>query len=238
MIKTLLVVGKEYSQDPEFVNSAIDDGKIVVSATNIEDTEILRPKAPSMSFLWHPSSPVSARSMVLKTETTLESLDCGILFFDTYSFIQEYEKLSADVFTRGVDNMFLGYSYVTAELYNRFVLKEKGVLCFVLNSAPSLLSITKNNSKAVQGIKKPSPFVSAMEAAFKTFAENCAAQFLTAKIPVLLVENNTDQDLSLGNWLLPYLEEFAHNFTQKITKNSFQWVEKGAKLSSGKLFRK
>ena len=134
--------------------------------------------------------------------------------------------------------MFLGYSYVTAELYNRFVLKEKGVLCFVLNSAPSLLSITKNNSKAVQGIKKPSPFVSAMEAAFKTFAENCAAQFLTAKIPVLLVENNTDQDLSLGNWLLPYLEEFAHNFTQKITKNSFQWVEKGAKLSSGKLFRK
>lgn len=232
MDKTILIAGKEFPFCDAFVNYAVANRYNVMVTLSQTGENPRKPEPPVAEFIWNRSSPISARSLVLQTENTFKSLDCAFLIFDTASYVTDFERMSAETLSRGMDTLFAGYIYLCSELLDRFQKRGGGILCFILEKHPKLVDLAKSNAMPPAG-----PLVAAAEAAFKSFAENISARESANPMNIHLIEcpSGIDEKVTLVPWLYSYLEKAAISPTMGV-KNIARWVTPGTKFSSGRPF--
>ncbi len=235
MEKTYLVAGKEYPFCEDFANYAIHNGNNVM-VTLLDNKEQTTSSTPS--FAWNRASPISARTLVLETETNFGKIDTAFLIFDTPLYVNDFEKTGLEVVSRALDTLFAGYMYLTLELLERFSKKGEGNICFILKTHPSLVDAVKQQKRTEA--PPAGPIVDAAVAAFKAFAENTATKYAAAPIGIQLVEcpGTTDDANSLCPWLFPYVESSSAKPIVEA-KTAAKWVQIGAKASAGwQLFKR
>ncbi len=235
MEKTYLIAGKEYPYCEDFANYIVNTGNNVM-VTLSDNKE--KAATPTPSTIWNRSSPISARSLVLETETTIGNIDTAFLIFDTSLYVSEFEKLGIESISRGLDTLFAGYMYLTQELLDRFTKKNFGNICFILKMHPSISESVKTQKRTES--LPAEPLVAAAAAAFRSFAENIATKYAGSTIGIQLVEclGTTEDSTVLCPWLLPYVDAAAKNPVVDA-KNASKWAQVGAKASSGwQLFKR
>ncbi len=229
MEKTYLIAGKEYPFCEGIANYAVNSGaKVMVTLLDKKE----KTATPTPSFVWNRSSPLSARALILETETTMGDIDTAFLIFDTALYVNDFEKMSLEVISRGIDTLFAGYMYLSVELLERFIKKGYGNICFVLKTHPSLTEALKQQ-KRTETIPA-GPFVEAAASAFRAFAESIATKYAAASIGIQLIEcpSSIDESTELSPWLFSFAESAA---TKPIVdaKLANRWYQVGSKPSSG-----
>ena len=233
MEKVFLIAGKEYPSCEDFAHFLNKNGdKVMVAGTGFSEQS-------SVSYAeWNRNSAISARSLVLETETILGQTDIAFILFDTEQYLGKFAKLSMEEISRGIDYLIAGYIQLTMELINRFTKIGKGNICFLVKKHPSLVDVHKNPKKI--DMAPANPLLSAAESAFFSFAENIAVKYAQSKIGIQLVDytNLDNEQENLYPWLVEYLET-AFKKPDTNVKNAAKWVVPGAKFSAGwTLFKK
>ncbi len=235
MEKTYLIAGKEYPFCEGFANYIVNNGdKIMVTLLDSKEKSTIA----TPSFMWNRASPISARSLILETETNLGSIDTAFLMFDTSLYVNDFDKMGVEIVSRGLDTLFAGYMYLTLELVARHLKKNGGNICFILKTHPSLVEAVKHQKRTE--IPPSGPIVEAAAAAFRSFAENIATKYAGAPIGIQLIEcAGTDDDAkTLCPWLIPYIESVSAKPIVDA-KIASKWVQLGAKAPSGwQLFKR
>ncbi len=234
MEKTFLLAGKEYPFCEGFANYAVSSGDNIMVTTLDNKGKAAK---PTPSFVWNRSSPLSARALILETETTLGDIDTAFLMFDTALYANDYENLSLEVISRGLDTLYAGYMYLTTELLDRFVKKDKGNVCFILKKHPSLIDAIKQQKRTE--ILPAGPFVDAAAASFRSFAENTATKYASSPIGIQLVEcpSSVDDATELCPWLFSFVESASLKPIIDV-KLASRWFQVGSKPSSWQLFKR
>ncbi len=234
MEKTYLIAGKEYPFCEDFANYIVNSGNKVM-VTVLDNDAAANPEA---STVWNRSSPISARSLVLETETTLGDIDTSFLIFDTSLYVNDFEKMTIEVISRALDSLFAGYMYVTLELLERISKKGSGNICFILKKHSSLQEAIKTQKRT--DTLPAGPLVDAAASAFRSFAEGIAVKYASAPIGIQLVEclNGIDESTELYPWLLSFVESASKKPVVEA-KLAGKWLQPGAKANSGwQLFKR
>lgn len=235
MSKKILIVGKNLASTRDFAEAfSLGDCSVAVA----DDSSKNIPASSSINVvLWTKGSSVSARSLIIQTETTIGSVDDYILFFDSHLYASEYSSFSADNCQKSCDEMIAAFQYFAIEAINR--MEKRNVparLVFVLKTHPSMKDFIQMPSVKNMVSIPANPFVAAGEAAFANFAENIAAmESEKENVSVLLVtgdsQNETMQNnSSLASWLSDYINALDNQKNKTKGKNSVSWVKAGAKM--------
>lgn len=245
MEKTILIAGKDYPDGRDLASAVVLRGDTAVITTNPVSAELITDDS-SVPVVWNRTSVLSARSLVLSCLNQKGRLDEAVLVFDEEYYAPKYGNPGATENTRALDELILGYQYLTSELLLRFDQRKlagldskPGKIVFLYRSNfseadaihnPALRSSAKTLSKAL---------VSAAGAAFKAFAQNIAASGAETNdfIPVL-VECNSDNetaktDGSLMSWLCDYLDQIDQLKKGLSAKQKISWVKAGTKSPGG-----
>ncbi|HZK20246.1 MAG TPA: hypothetical protein VFC68_05935 [Treponemataceae bacterium] len=235
MMKTVVISGNEYPATAALVQSALDAEKNVMVAVSDSNTEIQTPGNEATSYVWHKTSPVSARSLLLEAENKFESIDCGFIVFDSEVFFSKFNVFTLENISRGNDEMLVSMQYLTYEFIKRFELAKKGMLCFVLNPVMSIAEITRN-VRSAQNAAPLTALTAAAEAAFRAFAENIAAVSVGKAYKTLLVERGIEDREIFSKWLIAYADQY-YTVKKKISaKDSIKWLRSGAKSPASRSF--
>ena len=244
MEKTMLFAGKALPDANDFVESAISNSRNVTVA--IDDADAKNQFTGKMAgFAWQRTSPVSARTFVLQSETAFGKVDEAVLFFDENYYASQFEALTIEECSRAHDTATIGYQYLTMELLTRF---EKS---FLINPAQEakvapgkLVFVIKNSLEEIDLVKNPSlrntapcagPFVASAAKAFAAFAESVAALYGGKDyVSVILVRaDNANEvmkkDSDFASWLCGYLDSIDGLKSKPSLKQSVSWIKAGAK---------
>jgi hypothetical protein len=236
MVKSVVIGGNEYPATAALVQAALDAEKNVMVAVSDGEDDVQTPGNGACSYVWHKTSPVSARSMLLEAENKFEGLDCGFIVFDAEVFFSKFNVLSLENISRGNDEMLVSMEYLTYELIKRFEINKKGLLCFVLNSVPSFADIA-SNPRASHDSAPLTALSAAAQAGFRSFAENIAATSTVSKVyKVLLIEQGLESREDLAKWLLTFSDECFDSKKSYNAKNTVKWLHIGSKLPSAHSF--
>ena len=233
MEKVFLIAGKEYPLCENFAHFLEKNGAKVM-VTGVQDSS----QSQLSYFSWNRSSAISARSLVLETETLLGQTDIAFVIFDTEQYVDSFSKMTMNGISKAMDFLFIGYFQLIMELVNRFTKLGKGNICFLLKRHPSLADIHKNPKK--MDTIPVNPLLSAAENSFLTFAENLAIKYAQTKIGMQLVDYSgiVNEQESLYPWLIEYLDQAFEN-PELTEKNAAKWITPGKKYSSSwGLFKK
>ncbi len=233
MEKVFLIAGKEYPLCENFAHFLEKNG-VKVMVTGAQDSA----QSQLSHFLWNRSSAISARSLVLETETLLGQTDTAFVIFDTEQYLDSFSKMTMNEISKAIDSLFAGYFHLTMELITRFAKLGKGNICFLLKRYPSLVEMHKNPKKL--DLAPAHPLLSAAESSFVTFVENIAVKYAQTKIGMQLVDYSDvdNEQENLYPWLIDYLEK-AFEKPEISAKNAAKWITPGAKYSSSwSLFKK
>lgn len=238
MIKSVVISGIDYPATASLVQSALNADKNVLVSVSDNDEEVQTPSNGARPYVWHKSSPISSRSMLLEAENTFGSIDCCFVVFDTEVFFSKYKILSLENISHGNDEMLISVQYLVYELMKRFTIQKSGLLCFVLNPLPSLAdSVLKN--REVSDSLPVSALTAAAEAGFRCFAENIAASSTSLiDFDVLMVEQKSEAREDLADWLISFTETYSNAEKKFSSKDVVKWLHIGAKQPSSHSFFK
>ncbi len=238
MSKKILVVGNDASSVYDFSEAlTLGDFSVAVADDSADKTT---PPAGVHAMAWNKSSAVSARSLIIQTETSIGAVDDYIMYFDSALYAGLFSSFTADNCQKACDAMITSFQYATMEALTRIQQRhEPSRLVFVVKTQPTIKDcLLLPASRA--GISTPAnAFVAAGEAAFANFAENIAA-FAAEKdgVSVLLViadpQNETAQKASaFASWLTSYIDALDSQTHKPSAKNAVSWVKAGAKAPGG-----
>ena len=248
MSKTILIAGKNYPEAEDFAEKfALGEFTVALSTgsdTRKSSEDENQSAASGISLVnWNRDSAISARSLIIQTETLNGFTDNYILYFDASYFASKYENCSSEICARAMDNMLLGFQYLTLEILNRIRQhKSPCKMIFLLKSHPTFHEVLHSSALKKMNIRPANPLVASAEAAFATFAENIAAMEAENEYAsiILISGDQTNEtcknDESLGLWLKDYI--IALDQLKKGVPKSTSWVKAGAKAPGGfALFR-
>ncbi|OJF76588.1 MAG: hypothetical protein BKP49_06320 [Treponema sp. CETP13] len=235
MIKSVIISGNEYPATVALVQTAIEAEKNVLVSIS-EKKEAKTPENGALTYPWCKNSPISARSMLLKAESSFENLDCGFIFFDSEDFVSKFEGLSLENISRANDEMLLSIEYLTYEFCKRFEMTKKGLLCFVLNPIHSFAD-TMRNPHLSPNISHFSTLTSVAQAGFRSFAENISATASVSKsYKVLLLEKGIESRDEFAKWVISFADSYSDSEKIYTGKDCVKWHHIGAKLPASRSF--
>lgn len=221
MSKTILIAGKDYPQSQQF-SAIASDNEYNVLITTSPNSHISQDESVEI-ISWNRTSPISARSAIVQAENKFSKLNECLIIFDAKSFASEYTDCDIQGFSKAIDNMIVGYCYLTTELIKRFENQHGGRIAFYLKQSPSYSTVTKQVTE-----KKMLPLPVAMaQDAFKSFAENLTGQYISS-IDVqtsLFCSDDEISDREAASWIFASLREQD----LKETPNSMKWNRHGMK---------
>lgn len=243
----MLIAGKDVPAGNDFAEGLLDSSRNVVITGTGADVELSEEKEASESrkavtLAWNKASSLSARSIILQTETSFDKLDETVLYFDEEMYAGLAQKMDPSECSRTADELILGFQYVALEALARYERKRNGELpgklVFLIEECPNMMDavrspVLRSGTKAIA-----SPLIASAAGAFTSFAENIAAAYGDAPfVNIVLVRGEKSgemaKDDSLAKWLASYLDsvdELKHKLT---AKKSIQWVKPGAKSAGG-----
>lgn len=251
MSKSILIAGKDFPDGGDFAEGAETKMRNVA----ITQSPLLRGAVPAnlKAFSWLRTSPVSARTLVLDCETAFKNLDEAVLYFDESYYVAKFNSFTTPECSAAVDEMVLGFQYLTLEILSRFEKISSLNLRQENAPVPKLVFLVKNSVAEADVARKAAlrslvpmasgPFVAAARAAFEAFAENTAALY-SERAYVNVILSRTDlgnevakTDRSLSEWLFTYLDAF--DLLKKIpsAKQMMSWVNAGAKAQGFSIFK-
>lgn len=254
MEKTILIAGKDSPAGNEFAEGFLLASRNVLLTSAHEvpvDSENQNQDSSDTNKIileeWNRSSSLSARSLVLQTETNFSRIDEAVLIFDKEQHAADATKMNAAESSRISGDLISGYQYLALELLNRFEKKNTAAeqnsrLIFIIEECPTVSDCIKtpalrNGTKSIA-----SPLVAAAGAAFVSFAENIAAVYADKPyVSIYLVKCDHDDfsgsDKSLAKWLADYLDNADEGKHKQNSKKSIQWIKAGAKTGGFSFFR-
>ena len=252
MNTTTLIAGIDYTAFPGLADAALQASRSVLATINkkispsTENTEESDDDQQDTGnhvrlFEWNRSSPLSARTLILHAENNIGPIHEGVLVFDTYAATLDFPAFSADVCSRAVDELIAGYLFLTAELLARFSRNGGGRLVFMLREQPSLAeTILMPSLKNKTDFSNASVLSSVAAGAFKSFAENTAASYLSQQ-NIHCILTAVDPSISYsaaGSWIFDYIGELESQKNNRSPKQIVQWIKYGSRPSSGFQFFK
>jgi hypothetical protein len=214
MGSTILIAGKDVPEGAVYAAAAVSSGRnaVITAPPLTGDTAERRQtvKPPAREFPWNRPSPIASRALVFETENSFGKIDEALLIFDSDEYAAKYTETDAASFTRAVDQMILGYSYLAGELVRCFSAQRSGTLVFLL----------KTGTAAVPGSAVPA-------AAARHFFSGLAEGFAAAAQPetayrIALVRGENTGDDEICPWLYPFLDTLPEKIMPR-------WYKVGAK---------
>ncbi len=254
MTKTTLVAGKDMPACTKFADSLAQFGRRVVACGDHEDikneSEVnerqqkLVELASGVSTVeWNRGSPISARTLVLNSESIFESLDEVVLYFDEELYASKANQVDMQECSRGASEMVLSYQYLTLEVLRRFKEKKTkdnpGTIIYLLKEGPSAADAVRAPSLRNGAYSIASPVVAAAATSFMAFAENIAAIYGDMPyLNVLMVRGDKSMDTvaneaSLAKWLAYYTDTYFEQKLKKNVKSTLTWIRPGTRLQGG-----
>lgn len=240
MDRIILLAGKDVPAGTEFAAAVSQKGRVPVT-TAPSDYAVQQPK---IEIPWNRSSALSARALLLHCLNISQRLDEAVLIFDEPHIAAEYNHSNLTDNARIIDELIIGYHYITQEILTRFEQKKTRDES---NVAAKIVFLYKANSSQADAVANPavragtisSPHVSAAAAAFKAFAENTAALHAENPniYPVLVsCDVHTEvahKDTTLASWLCDYLDSIDELKKRPAPKQLVSWIKAGTKKVGG-----
>lgn len=220
MQKSSLIIGKDFPNGSSYLTTAIDSlrNAVITKAPDVE----LKTEAETQCAKWNRTSPISARSLVVRAEAETSLLDEAIIIFDENQYASKFIGLDVETFSKADDELIRGYLYVVSEILTRFLKKNHGHLVFLAKES----STEQNISIAVQVAYKN----------FITLAETIAKQYLLLPVPkITLVKATEENDDEIAQWIFKYLDEIDNLGEKAKKRNTIHWLKPGEKVQK-KLF--
>ncbi len=212
MTQTVLLAGCPASSNNIFLDAAQAAGNKVFSAIT---TDTANPASQeNMGISWNRASPISSRALILQAENAFDKIGQAVLFFDTTVYNSYFSNYTLESVSRGIDEMLLGYLYLTNELLPRLSQAEEGQLVFYVYEPAQA---------------ENSVLVTAAQAAFCAFAEKIAGQYAGKNLGVTLVKSETEASAENASWLFNYLQLPQARKVQSSPKHAAHWLKPGAK---------
>ncbi|MCR5606110.1 MAG: hypothetical protein K6F69_04755 [Treponema sp.] len=232
MEKKLLLAGKDINTATEFIQECEKNARQAVF-TSDQETE--------KSFLWHPSSPISARALIVKAESKMHSIDEAVLYFDEPYYTENFPKFTTQECSKVITEITAGFQYLTLELISRFEKKPSSNFLSTSLSQEQNTETEKKNPKLVfiikKALNKSLPHIAAAASSFMSFAESIAIMYHEqekAPINVMLVLADSDNELKTENEIAKWLCNYIDESDQKgKSHQNLNWVRPGAKVSRG-----
>lgn len=219
MLKSVLIVGKDFPNASCYVTSAIDSSRNVV-VSKASQTEVGESNIDCVS--WNRNSPISARNLIVRSEAKTGVLDEAIVIFDVNSYISSYSQFDLETVSKVDDEFIRGYFYVLTEILNRFVKKSKGHLVLVVRTLPD----DGRNPIALQSAY----------ASFVSLCENIYKEYSQSIVPkITLIKITTESDVEVSNWLFNYLDDIENLKDSNKKKKDVVWIKCGQKAKKGLL---
>ncbi len=218
MKKTTIIAGKDFPAGNTYSNIALENERDVIITTTPgvqTDTSILK----ADSIAWNRSSPISARTVMMKAENKYKKLDELLLIFDGPFFAAQYVSNDIEGFSRTIDDLILGYCYLAAEAAAKYEKQGFGRLVFILKYTGT----GANPIKSAADLHPASIPLAIAQDAFIALAENFAARFEASKqVFTTLVRADTNTDNETASWLFPFLSEIQ-------VRRTSGWLKVGTK---------
>ena len=250
-----MIAGKEFPAGTDFASgTAAHKRRVVVSGEFSRDDEGTF-SAPSGVFpvVWNKSSALASRTFLLGAVNQLFDLDEIYLIFDEHYYSSKISsgKNGSDSI-RIFEEMIVSYQYLMAEILERLTKKHEknqdrssNPIKVVFVHKENVTKIDTVLSSKSFGNDPSLPMLSAASAAFKSFAENTAAQLTETKLfSPLLVQcepgsDYSNRDTSLSSWLCDYLNSLDNLKSPLSVKDKLTWIKAGSKKpgSGFSLFR-
>lgn len=241
MEKTLLIAGKDLSSGSDFASGAALHNRTAVLTTRAPEADV---RNGYQTVTWNRTSSISARTAVLSCVNKTTHLDEVVLEFDECRYATRFVTLNSSEIEVALDEMVLGYQYLTQELISKFKQhkflspeNKYAKIAFLHKTNTTLADTVASGSKASSSTASH-PLVAAASAAFKAFAENVAASLLDSDciLPVLVLcdQNNelSRRDNALAVWLCEYFDSLDDPKKRPNNKQLVNWIKAGAKKSS------
>ena len=241
----MILAGKDAPAGTKFADGLADSGRFVAvtKADSENDTDAgqrqqkLLGKASGVAEIpWNKSSPISAKTLLLTTESIFGKADEAVLYFDEEFYASKANSLTIEECAKTADSLILSFQYLALELLARFEHAfssngEKKSLVFLLKDGPSVSDAAKIPGLRSGTYAIASPVIAAAAAAFAAFAENLASLYSDSTfVNIILARGDRSSDivsseLQLAKWLSDYLDSAENH------KKSGQWVKIGAKIT-------
>lgn len=245
MSKTILFAGKELPYGKDLASGASFQGRKVIAtcsfSENAADSE--ENKAPESTggikqVTWNRGSVLSSRSLVLNCENE-GGIDEAVLVFDENLFASKFGAAYENA--RILEELIGSYQYLAQEIVGRFSrnTSKKAKIVFMYKGNPSIGESVLSNSLKSSGVQLSYSLIAAAGGAFKSFAENMAAELVQSQnITPLLVNCDYTNDLagrdnSLAVWLCEYMDSIDNLKKPLSAKQKISWVKAGAKNPGG-----
>jgi hypothetical protein len=171
MTRGILIAGNESALSDALTNEAAKRVN-TVSTAFIQNRFVETQKAPAsfpegttiLPLSWNPGSPISARSLLLSAENSLEHVDDAVLVCDPPAIRKKPSDFTPSEIDNLVNNHIKGWFFLIREIILTFRAREKGNLCLVASS------ISSSGKDDIQDIAGP-----VIAASFKAYAESILA---------------------------------------------------------------
>jgi len=241
-MSNILIIGKDLPDGIEIAEAFAETGKNVYAVSKSESDTNKFEAEKIYSTTWNKSSAVSAHSLIIKSETKLESIDEVLFYFDTNYFCSKFELDKTEDIANAVDQMLNAFLYSSAELLKRIdQRKEKILVSFLVREYPSRLeTIASKNPVSLPA----SAVVSAAQQAFISLAESFATNVADREyLSVILASCKPTNELyknekSIAVWLTTSMETVKGLKNPQSVKTAATWNKVGSKISTGFPFLK
>lgn len=245
MSKTILFAGKELPDGKDFASGAAFQGRnvFVTCGFKLDENGDESPddeKCPkgASAFIWNRGSVLSARSLVINCENK-GGIDEAVLIFDEGLFAQKFGSNYEN--SRILEELIGSYEYLAQEIVARFSRKtaQKKKIAFLYKSNPTISESVTSSSLRSSSIHLSYSLVAAAGGAFRSFAENMAAELVQSEnITPLLVNCDYTNDLasrdsSLSVWLCEYMDSVDALKKPLSPKQKVSWIKAGARNPGG-----
>ncbi len=214
MNKTILIAGKDAPAGGFFATAAIESGRNALITVPQGLAQHEEETNSEQQLVWNRSSPISSRSLIVQAENKYSHIDEALLIFDASNYATRFSVFDAACFTRAVDEMMLGYFYLTTELLQRFEQRKKPLsITFLLQTAPNQ-----------EGESKLSIPVLTAQETFVAFAQHFVTEHeKTDGLHILLAKDEANSpDETVATWLYEFLDT-------GVKKNACTWFKTGSK---------
>lgn len=232
-----LLIGKDLPSSLEFMEALTSTSRKVFGIAKNQTEENNFESENIYSTTWNKSSAVSAHSVLIKAETTLDDYNEVIFYFDSEYFASIYETDKTEEISNAVDNMINSFLFSTTELFKRIEQrKEKIIVSFLIKELPSKAEFTMSKSS---GITPASAIVSAAQQTFISLAESFASNVAGRNyLSVILAKGNNSNELfknekGLALWLAESFDAVRQMKNPQTVKQALNWNKLGSKVQTG-----
>ena len=188
--------------------------------------------AGNMPLTWNPSSPISARTLILAAENRLEHINDAILICSPPAVYKTPETLLPEEIEILVNDHIKGWFYLVRELILYLRQEGKGTLSFVMPEPAS-----SGSSREISGIRKDAPGKNApaniqtdllgpsASASFRSFAQGILASTAGEPFRVMgFTGFEAGVEAEVASWFFKMIDEGSGKYSgrwQRYSKPGF-----------------